>query len=277
MPAPDKETLTEDEIPTAVDNPVFTGDELDLVEENKEFPENYDEVYYSIDGGKTWTNEIPSTDAAGKFVINVKYVDSNGNHEDFRGEDIVVNIAVPENPTKFGYDFDGWFADEDCTIPFDPAALEGNETAPAYANWAVVTYTLIEGTDLTVTTGSDDGATFRAVRNRNETTTFSHHTYVEVDGTRITENEYAKRSGSVIIELKPEYISKLALGEHTIEIFFDDSYSVKTTFILSAPADVPSTGETVNYRMIATVGILFVISTSCAIGAFITKKKEEIK
>ena len=275
MPAPEPETLTEDEIPTAVDNPVFTGDELDLVEENKEFPENYDEVYFSIDGGKTWTNEIPSTDAAGKFVINVKYVDSNGNHEDFRGEDIIVNIAVPENPTKFGYDFDGWFADEACTIPFDPAALEGNETAPAYANWAEVTYTLIEGTDLTIITGNNEGATFRAVRNRNETTTFSHHTYVEVDGTRITENEYAKRSGSVIIELKPEYISKLALGEHTIEIFFDDSYSVKTTFVLSAPADVPSTGETINYAAIAAAGMLIAMAGTCAVVAVVTRKKEE--
>lgn len=277
MPAPEPETLTEDEIPTAVDNPVFTGDELDLVEENKEFPENYDEVYYSIDGGKTWTNEIPSTYAAGKFVINVKYVDSNGNHEDFRGEDIVVNIALPENPTKFGYEFVGWYADEKCTIPFDPASLEGNKTAPAYASWAEVKYSLIEGENITVNAGSSEGATFRAVRNINETTTFSHHTYVEVDGEKITENEYTKKNGSVIIELKPEYISKLTPGVHTIEIFFDDSYSVKTTFVVNAPATLPSTGETVNYRMIATVGILFVISTSCTIGAFITKKKEEIK
>ena len=112
---------------------------------------------------------------------------------------------------------------------------------------------------------------------KNETTTFSHHTYVEVDGEKITENEYTKKNGSVIIELKPEYISKLTPGVHTIEIFFDDSYSVKTTFVVNAPATLPSTGETVNYRMIATVGILFVISTSCSIGAFITKKKEEIK
>lgn len=275
MPAPDKETLTEAEIPTAVDNPDFTGDVLDLVEENKEFPENYDEVYYSIDGGKTWTNEIPSTDAAGKFVINVKYVDSNGNHEEFRGEDIIVNVAIPKNPTRFGYDFEGWFADEDCTIPFDPAALEGNETAPAYADWAVVTYTLIEGTDLTVTSGSDEGATFRAVRNRNETTTFSHYTYVTVDEVKLNEDEYSKRSGSIIIELDPDYIAKLTPGEHTIEIFFDDSYSVKTTFVLSAPADVPSTGETINYAAIAAAGMLIAMAGTCAVIAVVTRKKEE--
>ena len=100
---------------------------------------------------------------------------------------------------------------------------------------------------------------------------------VQLDEELLNEDNYTKKSGSVIIELNPEYVATLAPGVHTIEIFFDDSYSVKTTFVVNAPATLPSTGETVNYRMIATVGILFVISTSCAIGAFITKKKEEIK
>lgn len=275
VPAPDPETLEEDQIPTATSNKDFTGDEMDLVEENTDLPENYDAVYYSIDGGRTWTTEIPSTNGAGKFVINVKYVDSNGNHEEFRGEDIIVNVAIPKNPTRFGYDFEGWFADEDCTIPFDPAALEGNETAPAYADWAVVTYTLIEGTDLTVTSGSDDGATFRAVRNRNETTTFSHYTYATVDEVKLNEDEYSKRNGSIIIELDPDYIAKLTPGEHTIEIFFDDSYSVKTTFVVNAPADLPSTGETINYIAIGAAGMLIAMAGTCAVVAVVTRKKEE--
>jgi uncharacterized repeat protein (TIGR02543 family) len=277
MPAPDKETLTDDQIPQGADDQTYVAKEVELIETEPELPANYDEVRYSIDGGKTWTTEIPSTGAAGKFVVNVKYVDSKGNHEDLIGDDIVINIAMPANPVRFGYEFVGWYADEKCTISFDPASLEGNKTAPAYASWAEVNYSLIEGEDITVNAGSSEGATFRAVRNINETTTFSHHTYVEVDDEKITENEYTKKNGSVIIELKPEYISQLTPGVHTIEIFFDDSYSVKTTFVVNAPATLPSTGETVNYRMIATAGILFVISTSCAIGAFITKKKEEIK
>ena len=280
VPAPDPETLEEDQIPTATSNQDFTGDEMDLVEENTDLPENYDAVYYSIDGGRTWTTEIPSTNAAGKFVINVKYVDSNGNHEEFRGEDIIVNVAIPKNPTRFGYDFEGWFADEDCTIPFDPSVLEGNETAPAYADWAVVAYTLIEGTDLTVTSGSDDGATFRAVRNRNETTTFSHYTYVTVDEVKLNEDEYSKRSGSIIIELDPDYIAKLTPGEHTIEIFFDDSYSVKTTFVVNAPvvnapADLPSTGETINYIAIGAAIMFMAMGVTCAVVVVVIKKKEE--
>ena len=278
--APDPETIENDQIPTGINNQTFTGEDLDLVEEPEDTPDNYDKVLYSIDGGKTWTSEIPSTDAAGKYVINVKYVDSTGNHADLMGEDIVVNIAIPKNPTRFGYDFEGWFADEDFTTAFDPASLDGSGTVPAYPNWAEVKYTLIEGNDLTVGGADGDEAIFRAVRNRNETTTFSHHTYVELDAELLNEENYTKKSGSVIIELNPEYVAKLTPGEHTIEIFFDDSYSVKTTFVVNAattPAELPSTGETVNYRTIAIASTLFAISTAIAIGVVITKKKEEIQ
>ncbi len=278
--APDPETIENDQIPTGINNQTFTGEDLDLVEEPEDTPDNYDKVLYSIDGGKTWTSEIPSTDAAGKYVINVKYVDSTGNHADLMGEDIVVNIAIPKNPTRFGYDFEGWFADEDFTTAFDPASLDGSGTVPAYPNWAEVKYTLIEGNDLTVGGSDGDEAIFRAVRNRNETTTFSHHTYVELDAELLNEENYTKKSGSVIIELNPEYVAKLTPGEHTIEIFFDDSYSVKTTFVVNAattPAELPSTGETVNYRTIAIASTLFAISTAIAIGVVITKKKEDIQ
>ena len=280
MPAPDKETLTDNQIPKGADDQPYVENEVELIEKEAELPANYDEVRYSIDGGKTWTTEIPTTEAAGKFVINVKYVDSTGNHADLMGEDIVVNIAIPKNPTRFGYDFEGWFADEDFTTAFDPASLDGSGTVPAYPNWAEVNYTLIEGNDLTVGGADGDEAIFRAVRNRNETTTFSHHTYVELDAELLNEENYTKKSGSVIIELNPEYVAKLTPGEHTIEIFFDDSYSVKTTFVVNAattPAELPSTGETVNYRTIAIASTLLTISTAVAIGVVITKKKEEIQ
>ncbi len=273
--APEIETLTGKQTPKGAENQPYLGKEVELIEKARELPENYDEVRYSIDGGKTWTTGIPTTDAAGIYVIKVKYVDTTGNHEDLMGEDIVVNILIPKDPTRFGYDFEGWFSDEEHKTPYDFAALEGNETAPAYAHWEEVNYTLIEGTDLKVNAGTDESATFRAVRNRNEQTTYSHYTYVTVDEVKLNEDEYSKRSGSIIIELDPEYIAKLAPGEHTLEIFFDDSYSVKTTFMVYAPAELPSTGETVNYIAIAAACMFFAMSATCIIVVVATKKKEE--
>ena len=273
--APELETLTGKQTPKGAENQPYLGKEVELIEKARELPTNYDEVRYSIDGGKTWTNGIPTTDAAGIYVIKVKYVDTTGNHEDLMGEDIVVNILIPKDPTRFGYDFEGWFSDEEHTTPYDFAALEGNETAPAFAHWEEVNYTLIEGIDLKVNAGTDESATFRAVRNRNEQTTYSHYTYVTVDEVKLNEDEYAKRSGSIIIELDPEYIAKLAPGEHTLEIFFDDSYSVKTTFMVYAPAELPSTGETVNYIAIAAACMFFAMSATCIIVVVATKKKEE--
>ncbi len=273
--APELETLTGKQTPKGADDQPYLGKEVELIENVSELPANYDEVRYSIDGGQTWTTGIPTTDAAGIYVIKVKYVDTTGNHEDLMGEDIVVNILIPKDPSRFGYDFEGWFSDEEHTTPYDFTALEGNETAPAFAHWEEVNYTLIEGIDLKVNSGTDESATFRAVRNRNEQTTYSHYTYVTVDEVKLNEDEYSKRSGSIIIELDPEYIAKLAPGEHTLEIFFDDSYSVKTTFMVYAPAELPSTGETVNYAAIVAASMFFAMSATCVVVVIVTKKKEE--
>ena len=64
-------------------------------------------------------------------------------------------------------------------------------------------------------------------------------------------------------------------GEHTIEIFFDDSYSVKTTFVVNAPADLPSTGETINYIAIGAAIMFMAMGVTCAVVVVVIKKKEE--
>ena len=275
--APEIDTLDKNQKPTGIEDRPYTAMPVDIINENTDLPANYDKVLYSIDGGKTWTHAIPETEAAGKIVVNVKYVDSEGNHEDIKGEDIVVNIVMPKNPTRFGYDFEGWYGDEEFETPFDPETLDGNETSLAYARWEAVEYTLIEGNDLTVGGENGENARFRAVRNRNETTTFSHHTYVQLDDELLNEDNYTKKSGSVIIELNPEYVATLAPGVHTIEIFFDDSYSVKTTFVVEAPAAsaVPSTGEMIDYPMIVMAVALIATGCICTGMFFAIKKKEE--
>ena len=47
------------------------------------------------------------------------------------------SIAVPEEPVKDGYVFDGWFTDKDCTKPYDfTAAVNSNLTL--YAKWTQI-------------------------------------------------------------------------------------------------------------------------------------------
>ena len=43
---------------------------------------------------------------------------------------------------------------------------------------------------------------------------------------------YTARSGSVIIELKPEYLESLALGQHKITVGFDDGKDASASFTI---------------------------------------------
>ncbi|MBR1740200.1 MAG: InlB B-repeat-containing protein [Ruminococcus sp.] len=62
--------------------------------------------------------------------------------ETFGGTEITPSMIAegqtadePETPTKEGYVFDGWYADEDCTTPYDFTTPITNDTT-IYAKWA---------------------------------------------------------------------------------------------------------------------------------------------
>ena len=150
-------------------------------------------------------------------------------------------LTPPDDPTRYANDFTGWYVDEECTIPFDFDDPIGMNGATIYAGWAPVDYHLTEGADGTWEAGEEDGLTFRAVRNRLESTTFSHYTYVVVDGRVLGPNDYTARSGSVIIELSPEFLATLDVGEHELDIVFDDADSVITYFTIDAQVEAEKT------------------------------------
>ena len=46
-------------------------------------------------------------------------------------------VAKPEAPTRAGYTFGGWYADEACTTPFDFGAAQKSDVY-VYAKWTKV-------------------------------------------------------------------------------------------------------------------------------------------
>ena len=89
-PAPAE--LTEDEKPQS--NAPLTyidGVEQKLVTAPKKLPEGYT-VQYSLGGGETWTDEIPTGMESGDYTVSVQYI-GDDNHITFRGEDIEVTIG----------------------------------------------------------------------------------------------------------------------------------------------------------------------------------------
>lgn len=56
---------------------------------------------------------------------------------------------------------------------------------------------------------------------------------VYVDGKLLDEEKYESRDGSTIITLKADYLDTLAIGEHLLEVQFDDGGIARTTFIIA--------------------------------------------
>ena len=274
--------LTDAQKPSAVSGLTYTGSAQALVSAPASLPDGYEQVWYSLDGGNTWTQTIPTGTDVGTYTISVRYVDTDGIKADILGSDITVTIAAgtttavingvaqtvtigstlarPEDPTRYGYDFTGWFADEACTIPYNFNTPVGVNGVTLYAGWAQVSYSLTEGGESTWNGNSDSTLTFRAVRNRLEPMTFSHFTGIRVDGKDVSKDNYQAKSGSVIVTLNESYLKTLSAGEHTLDIMFDDAPSVRTTFTIVA-AQVPSTGESA-YSAYSILGALLIASAA---------------
>ena len=191
-------------------------------------------------------------------------------------------LTAPEDPSRYGYDFNGWYADEECTIPFDFEHPLGMNGATVYAGWESVDYHLTEGEGNNWVEGDEGTLRFRAVRNRLEDTTFSHYMDVMVDGILLGPDDYTARSGSVIIELSPEFLATLGVGEHELDIVFDDADSVITYFTIEGAEigtnaasgnGIVSTGEEANNMNIVAALVLLIASSITSVFYFKTKKE----
>ena len=94
----------------------------------------------------------------------------------------------------------------------------------------VITYSVSEQT---WTKGSTDGALFTVNRSADDDKTFSLFDSAEVDGTKLTSDNYEAAAGSLKLVLKAAYLETLAEGDHTVKITFADG-SAETKLVVKA-------------------------------------------
>ena len=226
-------------------------------------------MLYSLDANGTFSDVVPTATASGTYTVYYKVI-GDDTHDDTEVMNVETSIsplmvpviadgvqyevsaeeafAQPADPTRDGQMFCGWFADESCTVPYDFSQIVGVNGKIIYAKWVEISYTIVEGADASWTT-SDEGLVIRVVRNNDEEATFSHFTGVAVDGVALSENDYTAENGSVIVTINSAYLSNLSLGDHTVDILFDDPATVSTTLsvttdnsaVLPAPTEPSET------------------------------------
>lgn len=110
---------------------------------------------------------------------------------------------------------------------------------------------------------------------------FAKFESVEVDGTVVTEENYTTSSGSTVVELKKEYMDKLAVGEHTVTVnWVDGSASTGVTIKAnggSKPNDdnEPKDDIGAGYNLNLGVSAIFIIAAAGLMTISIRKKETE--
>ena len=159
-------------------------------------------------------------------------------------------------------------------------------------NTAPITYTNTEGEGSNYTLGTNGTLTFRFSRSENDAETINHFTGIKVDNIEVSSSNYTYSAGSVIINLKPEYLQTLSVGQHTLTAMFDDGGDVTVNFTIVAaaqntptptPAPTPagtaiaSTGETFPMTVLYGIAMLIASVLCIAVMSFIKPKKYKVR
>lgn len=114
-------------------------------------------------------------------------------------------------------------------------------------------YKFIEGANQTYIINKTENALFKIDA---DYSLFNHKVYV--DDKLIDEKNYTSKSGSTIVILNKEYISKLSVGEHTLKVAFTDGEAVTKFVVKNKEINNPKTGD--NTIMFVMTGIISMFS-----------------
>ena len=162
-----------------------------------------------------------------------------------------------------------WKIDKEATVTEAGAKHEEckicgyNKTAVAIDKLAP---SITDGSNAKWGKGDENGLTFKS------DAAFSDFVEVLVDGKTVTAENYEKREGSIIIELKASYLETLAEGEHTLTIR-SASGGATTKFTIEAEV-VPPAPESTNAWVWIVVGVV-ALGACAAVVVFIIRKRKK--
>ena len=172
--------------------------------------------FYELQQGtqSTTSNNLYVTEIE-SFTItyNLNYIDSTAITQKYLENDCIV---LPESPTRTGYQFKGWYNEQECSTAFNLTTMPANDLT-VYAKWEINKYTITAnaGENGTISPNGE----IQVEYNTNQTFTFNPNTGYEVskiliDGVALsnTELELARNNGYTFLAVN---------DTHTIHIEFD--------------------------------------------------------
>ena len=134
-------------------------------------------------------------------------------------------------------------------------------------------FTVVDGADGIVwLTNSDSGLTIRIKQEGYED--YAYELFLDagevllIDGEEFPEGAVKTSKGSLIIEIIPDFLKTLSVGEHKLTVKFDNGVTMDLVITIKDAANVPASGESVSAA--AYVGIAMVV---LAAACFVVNKR----
>ena len=175
-------------------------------------------------------------------VYNVKFETGEGSKVDLQEIESGKTATKPgTNPTRTGFDFGGWYADEDWKTEFDFSKPITADTT-VYAKWTKQekkpTYTILDGANQTIENESGKDLVVRASGEVDKLKALN------IDGKVVDEANRTITNGSTIATIKAAFLDTLTEGEHTLTFVYTDG-EVSTSFTTKKHTDTtPATVTT---------------------------------
>lgn len=229
-------------------------------------------VYYIDEKGKLQKLNFKQNGDKVKFTMNSLSLYDNVIEYGEKEDKPSVTPAEPEDPNV-----EPEKPDVDPSKPnVEPEKPDVNPLKPDANNADISngSYMVTEGNGLVWKSGSKDNLKFRFAYSKDSDSTnyaFENFTGIKVDGKLLVRDvDYTATKGSVIVNLKAEYLNKLKSGDHIVTAMFKDGKEVNAGFKIentSAKADggaiIAKTGDT-NVLTAYVITLLIAISILAA-------------
>ena len=237
-----------------------------------------------VTGNYALTYKEGALTVRGKTGVKITFSVVNGEWDNGRNNDIEIlldgfegdrlKLLASQIPGVGSKPAESCLAGSSDVVP-DTETEFSKDTAFVYTYKEVISYSAAGDQKITHTRGSGKDAVFTVKRSIHDSETYKNFVRAAMDGKTVSEENYLKAAGSLVLTLKSDYLDTLADGEHTVGITFTDGTAEAKLAIEAAPAPsptpaprpVPQTGDQarpfiwITLLMLALAGLLVITAT----------------
>ena len=194
------------------------------------------------------------------------------NYSDLLSEDLISALETALEAANEVLDTEEPDVDDiiDANIDLIDAIWEANDVV-----WK--NFTIIEGADAVYIVDSESGLTFRI--RQEGIKDWAYELFIDagavilIDGEELPEGAANTSKGSLIIEVLPDFLKTLSVGEHKLTVKFDNDVTMDLVFTVRSAAEVPASGESVSPAVYVGIAMVLLAGAGFVVNKKLGKKE----